>query len=181
MATYKRLELLPKVLLGYTSGHLPSLHSIIIVWQDTTTPPPAGLTSPDPPYPVPLHVRISTVNSMNERFRIDERLETQAIFMVDDDLVLQQADLEWGFRVWQQAGRDRRIVGFSARDYTVTPAGYQFNVMPTVEYSMVLSNAAFFDRTFFELYWSDGAERFRKHVDEGVSGFTLQSKLRELA
>jgi len=169
MATYKRLDLLPKVLGAYTSGQLPSLHAIVVVWQDTSTNPPEWLTQPDAQRAVPVYVRVSKQNSMNERFRMDSRVQTQALFMVDDDLVIQHSDLEWGFSVWKQMGRAERIIGFAGRDYVFENGAYTFVVMPRMTYSMILSNAAFLDRTFFELYWDQKVEPFRQHVDKGTS------------
>ena len=173
MATYKRLHLLPRILSAYASGDLSSLHSIILVWQDTSEAPPAWLSTTK--YSVPVHIRISGRNSMNERFRQDERIKTQAVFMVDDDLFIQPDDVEHVFKVWKELGRNQRIVGFSPRDYKYLPEerSYQFVIMPTKSYSMILSNAAMMDRSFFDLYWSERYQPFREHVDAGMCRHSL--------
>ncbi|GAA99458.1 glycosyltransferase family 64 protein [Mixia osmundae IAM 14324] len=141
MATYKRPQLLKASLEHLTSGSLPSLAGVLVIWQDTSTPPPAWLTHPSngTHFGAPVWVRISEHNSMNERFRPDSRIKTRGVFMLDDDIVLRSADIEWAWRVWlaenplpvhhdggqhghqtrlQLEGGDvGKIVGFTPRDY----------------------------------------------------------------
>ena len=168
MATYKRLDNLERIAKAYSSGKYASVDRVVIIWQDNTTSPPDWLL-PLEKQPIPVHVRRSKVNSMNERFRLDPRIRTEAVFMVDDDLNIQSSDLELAFQTWKALGKDQRIVGFTARDYQLSDDRMTYMPFVAKSYSMILSNAAFLHRSFFEYYWSDDIRPYREYVDEGQS------------
>lgn len=175
MATYRRPHLLRRSLARLILN--PTIDRIIVVWQDTRSEPPPWLTGiaseSEADYEGKVHIRRSPANSMNERFRHDPRIRTRAVFMFDDDLGLQQRDIEAAFQIWRHWG-GHGIVGFSPRSHTPSlvadgpTAEWDFVVRPDDEYSMVLTNAAFFDRSYLDAYWSDQLAPARDHVDLGT-------------
>lgn len=185
IATYQRDELLPALLTHLTSSPPPSLRHIVVVWQNIGVPLPALLLPPSldqlSTSGVAVSVRKSLVNSMNERFRpmLDWGLplDTEAVMIMDDDIILLRDSLEWGFQTFREsnpAGSDPnagRIVGFAGRDWERTAKGeWGYVVQPHKTYSMVLSNAAWFRREWLERYWADDDETvaLRAYVDEGA-------------
>lgn len=118
---------------------------------------------------------------MNERFRptLDwgDEVDTEAVMVMDDDVVLRRETLEWGYQEFKKVNpsgsalEDGRIVGFTGRDFKKLPDGsLEYVVQPTISYSMVLSNAAWFRREWMQRYWGEDEEMtsLRAYVDEGL-------------
>lgn len=181
LATYKRDRNLPPLLKHLTTSPPPSLRQIVIVWQNVGVDLPEFL-SPEAlaayaSTGVTVTVRKSRKNSMNERFRPladwDEPVKTRAVMIMDDDVVLQRAALEWGYQEFVTANEKGagRLVGFTGRDFQETGGEWAYTVRPTETYSMVLSNAAWLRREWLEKYWEDSAEMvsLRNYVDKGTS------------
>lgn len=178
LATYKRDRNLPPLLKHLTTSPPPSLRQIVIIWQNIGVDLPEFL-SPEAlaaymSTGVTVTVRKSRKNSMNERFRPladwDEPVKTRAVMIMDDDVVLQRAALEWGYQEFVTTNEKGagRLVGFTGRDFEETGGEWAYTVRPTDTYSMVLSNAAWLRREWLEKYWEDSAEMesLRKYVDE---------------
>ncbi|KAM0752120.1 EXTL2-domain-containing protein [Meredithblackwellia eburnea MCA 4105] len=185
LATYKRDELLPKLIKHLTTSPPPSLRHIVIIWQNVGVPLPSFLlpaaldqlsTSG-----VAVTVRKSKVNSMNERFRPildwDEEIDTDAVMIMDDDVILRRDVLEWGYEEFRSANplssdpNTGRIVGFAGRDFGWSGENgdeVMYDVRPTKSYSMILSNAAWFRKAWLERYWMDDQEMvdLRAYVDK---------------
>lgn len=117
---------------------------------------------------------------MNERFRPilnrGEEIETEAVMIMDDDVVLRKNTLEWGYQQFVAANpvgsdpKSGRIVGFAGRDYVrKEDNGWGYVVQPKDSYSIVLSNAAWMRREWLEIYWAEtvGMRELREYVDEG--------------
>ncbi|KAL8292436.1 hypothetical protein RQP46_001048 [Phenoliferia psychrophenolica] len=183
IATYRRDELLPDLLEHLTTTPPPSLRHILIVWQNVGVPLPTILLQPSlddlSTSGVAVSVRLSKHNSMNERFRPfldwNEHIDTEAVMIMDDDVILRREALQWGydqFRAANPRGRgpeDGRIVGFTGRDWERTQAGeWTYVVQPRTSYSLVLSNAAWFRRSWLERYWAQDDEmvQLRAYVDQ---------------
>ncbi|GAA5928659.1 uncharacterized protein JCM15063_003932 [Sporobolomyces koalae] len=179
IATFQRDLLLPPLLKHLTSTPPPSLRQILIVWQNVDTPLPEFL-SPRAldelsTSGVAVSIRKSWKNSMNERFRpvLDwgEHIQTKAVMIMDDDIVLRKESLEWGYQEFVEANKygPGRIVGFSSREFE--PAGqegeWNYITKPTSTYSMILSNAAFLKKEWLVKYWDDSQEMssLRNYVD----------------
>ncbi|BGP39769.1 hypothetical protein JCM10450v2_003739 [Rhodotorula kratochvilovae] len=178
IATYKRDENLPPLIKHLTTTPPPSLRHIVIIWQNVGVPVPDFLNATAlerySTSGVVVSVRKSQRNSMNERFRpiLDwsEEVYTDAIMIVDDDVVLQRNALEWGYQQFVEANRagPGRLVGFSARDYDEVDGEIKYVVRPRTTYSMVLSNAAWLRKEWLHKYWeeSDEMRGLRDYVDE---------------
>ncbi|GAA6060087.1 hypothetical protein JCM10212_003048 [Sporobolomyces blumeae] len=180
IATYKRNRLLPPLLRHLTSSPPPSLRQIVIVWQNV------GEDLPDFLEPraldewstsgVVVSVRKSWKNSMNERFRpiLDwgEDVRTNAVMIMDDDVVLRKGVLEWGYQEFVEANKNGpgKIVGFSGRDFEPAvdePEKWSYLAKPREAYSMILSNAAFLRKEWLVKYWDASSEMdsLRRYVD----------------
>lgn len=81
-----------------------------------------------------------------ERFRQPKAMRTEAALFIDDDLQFDPHDIEFGFSVYQQFGRDaHRIVGYSGRQIYVDDRGtYSYDRYQS-DFDIVLTNAAFLD------------------------------------
>ena len=197
IASYKRNHLLPNLLTHLTTTPPPSLRQIVIIWQNIGEPLPPILLpdSLESLYfasnsSVRVAVRKSKVNSMNERFRpaLDwgEEIETHAVMIHDDDVVLRRGVLEWGYQQFLLANpidsskEEGKIVGFTARDFSkIDPVSepekaeweWEYVVQPKDTYSMVLSNAAWFKKDWFDKYFEEEGEMvtLRDYVDEGAT------------
>ncbi|GAA6022372.1 hypothetical protein JCM11491_003239 [Sporobolomyces phaffii] len=184
IATYQRDLLLPPLLKHLTSTPPPSLRQILVIWQNVDRPVPdflsPGALDEYSTSGVAVSVRKSWKNSMNERFRpvLDwgEPIATDAVMILDDDVVLRKDALEWGYQQFVAAngrgsgGGPGRIVGFTARDFELRDgidAEWAYVTKPRTSYSMVLSNAAFFKKEWLVRYWQDSTEmrRLRDYVD----------------
>lgn len=184
VATYKRDDLLQPLLRHLTTSPPPSLRAIILIWQNVGSPLPAFLLpealADYSGEGVNVSVRISVVNSMNERFRPilgwGERIKTEAVMIMDDDVILRKEALEWGYQAYLEAnplGSDSnqgRLTGFAGRDFRSLGGGeWLYVLQPRESYSMVLSNAAWLRREWLEKYWDSSEEmkELRDYVDKG--------------
>lgn len=129
---------------------------------------------------------------MNERFRPDPNIIlTESVFIMDDDIVLTNSVLEWGYQeylLYNPLGSDPgdgRIVGFTPREFKEIPSTssstinigeggggsreFEYLINSKKSYSMILSNAAWIRREWMDLYWLESQEMIglRKIVDDG--------------
>lgn len=201
LATYERDALLPKLLAHLRQGKIPQLREIVLVWQNVGRELPDFLQDDElnprtpkgrPRHRVPVTVRQSKRNSMNERFRPvtdwDTPIKTEAVMILDDDVVLTWDALSWGYERFLEAnprGSDPwqgRITGFSGREFQAASDGkLKYLWAPKKSYSMVLSNAAWFRREWLEFYWSSESQEMRglrDYVDEGAPSRSLFLRLR---
>ncbi|GAA6012910.1 hypothetical protein JCM10207_008373 [Rhodosporidiobolus poonsookiae] len=180
IATYKRDVNLSPLLKHLTTTPPPSLRHIVLVWQNIGVPLPDFLspTALDQysTSGVVVSVRQSQKNSMNERFRPlvdwDKEIYTDAVMIMDDDIVLTKEALEWGYQEFARANEygPGRIVGFTGRDFETgkQDGEWDYVVRPRRTYSMVLSNAAWLRKEWLQKYWEDSEEMraLRDYVDE---------------
>ncbi|BGP15839.1 hypothetical protein JCM10213_005677 [Rhodosporidiobolus nylandii] len=180
LATHKRNDNLPPLLKHLTTNPPPSLRHIVLIWQNVGEPLPSFLNSTAleafSTSGVVVTVRESKRNSMNERFRPildwNEEIYTDAVMIMDDDVVLRRDALEWGYQEFVQAnkGGEGRIVGFTGRDFEQgeKDGEWSYVVRPKTTYSMVLSNAAWLRKEWLEKYWEETEEMrgLRDYVDE---------------
>ncbi|CAL0303558.1 unnamed protein product [Lupinus luteus] len=102
---------------------------------------------------------INANDGSNSRFKPIKDLRTDAIFSVDDDVIVPCPTLDFAFTVWQSA--PSTMVGFVPRMHWLDKkqsnvAHYRYGGWWSVwwmgTYSMVLSKAAFFHRKYLDLY-----------------------------
>ncbi|CAI8586274.1 unnamed protein product [Vicia faba] len=177
MNTWKRYDLLKKSIKHYSS--CPRLDSVHIVWSEPDPPSESLLKylhqavkskSRDGRY-VKLRFDINKEDSLNNRFKEIDDLETDAVFSIDDDVIFPCSSVEFAFNVWQSA--PDAMVGFVPRVHWVDPLngedikfryGGWWSVWWTGTYSMVLSKAAFFHKKYFSLYTNEMPSSIREYV-----------------
>lgn len=172
--TWKRYGLLKRAVAHYSG--CAGVEAVHVVWSEPREPPEA--------------LRRSVLNcsraaakvgfvmnrgddSLNNRFRPIQGLRTDAIFSVDDDLIVPCSTLRFAFGVWQSA--PSAMVGFVPRmHWPADPRsntkeyryGSWWSVWRTGTYSMVLSKASFFHRRYLDLYTNHMLPSIRDYVTE---------------
>ncbi|XP_006049877.1 exostosin-like 2 [Moschus berezovskii] len=157
MQTYNRTDLLLRLLNHYQA--VPYLHKVIVVWNNVGEKGPEELWNSLGPHPVPVNFKAQTTNRMRNRLQVFPELETKAVLMVDDDLLISAQDLVFAFSVWQQF--PDQIVGFVPRKHVSTSSGiYSYGGFELQtpgfgngdHYSLVLIGASFFHSKYLELF-----------------------------
>ncbi|XP_014510601.1 glycosyltransferase family 64 protein C4 [Vigna radiata var. radiata] len=114
---------------------------------------------------------ISADYESNSRFRPIKDLKTDAIFSVDDNVIVPCSTLDFAFSVWQSA--PSTMVGFVPRMHWLDKeqnnvAYYRYGGWWSVwwmgTYSMVLSKAAFFHRKYLDLYTQEMSPSIQGYV-----------------
>lgn len=157
MQTYNRTDLLLRLLNHYQA--VPHLHKVIVVWNNVGEKAPEELWNSLGPHPVPVVFKLQTTNRMRNRLQVLPELETSAVLMVDDDMLISAQDLVFAFSVWQQF--PDQIVGFVPRKHVSTSSGvYSYGGFELQtpgagdgdQYSMVLIGASFFSSKYLDLF-----------------------------
>ncbi|KAM0790423.1 hypothetical protein ACM66B_003304 [Microbotryomycetes sp. NB124-2] len=174
ISTFNRDEALKLTLKEIASGDLENLHSVVIVWHDPNRDPPRDIVDSLPTFAVPVTIRRSTTDSLNNRFKLGPDIKTRAVMSRDDDLFFGPGDVEFQFKQWIAYGRHERMVGTAAREVILNPDGatkYKYRMTDMEKYEVMLTNAAFMDVSFLELYWSDDprAKAVRDYVDKDTN------------
>ncbi|KAM0346020.1 hypothetical protein ACHAP4_011756 [Fusarium culmorum] len=133
---------------------IPSLHEIVVVWNDVDADPPKDYVSKHTK--VPVRFRRSEKNSLNQKLLPDETYATQGILLSDDDWNYPPTDLEYAFQQWRRAGMHRLTGAFSRcvrLDENDNPL-YGNCHGGVTGYDMVLTGMAFSHMSLLEYYWS---------------------------
>ncbi|KAK3131226.1 hypothetical protein QOZ80_6BG0503710 [Eleusine coracana subsp. coracana] len=116
---------------------------------------------------------INQGDTLNNRFRPINGLATDAVFSVDDDLIVACSTLRFAYTVWRSA--PSAMVGFVPRMHWLADTrsntkeyryGSWWSVWWTGSYSMVLSKASFFHRQYLDLYTNHMPPSIREYVNE---------------
>ncbi|XP_051138530.1 glycosylinositol phosphorylceramide mannosyl transferase 1-like [Andrographis paniculata] len=163
--TWKRNSLLKQSVAHYASCR--GTDAIHIVWSETN-PPSENLRDylrktvikkSQSAHKPNFRFDINKEDNLNNRFKPIEDLRADAIFSVDDDVIVPCGTLDFAFSVWQTA--PRAMVGFVPRMHWLAEEknggvrytyGGWWSVWWTGTYSMILSKAAFFHKRYLELY-----------------------------
>ncbi|RFU73937.1 glycosyltransferase family 64 [Trichoderma arundinaceum] len=169
MQTYKRPKELDDTLRVLLSEKIPSLHEIVIVWNNLEETPPGNFKSETG---VPVRYRVSERNSLNQKLLPDSDFKTKAVLLSDDDVYYKPQDLEFAFQTWRKFGQDR-LTGALPRCATPNAEGvwgYNFCSKDAKEdvYSMIITNLCFSHMSFLDYYSSNNTvmEKVRKYVDD---------------
>ncbi|KAL6872745.1 family 64 glycosyltransferase [Trichoderma novae-zelandiae] len=172
MSTFHRPRELHRTLTALLASKIPSLHEIVIIWNNFDEKTPDSFVSA---HGVPVRYRKPTRDSLNEKLWPDPEYRTQAILLSDDDVYYRPDDLEFVFQMWRKFGKDR-MTGALARCASALPSGdwvYNFcsQKAPQDAYSMVLTNLAFTHIAFLDYYFSDepAVTKIREYVDEAFN------------
>ncbi|XP_056328245.1 exostosin-like 2 isoform X2 [Danio aesculapii] len=163
MQTYNRTDVLLRLLNHYQA--VPHLQRIIIVWNNPGETPPRRLWDELGPHPVPVLFREQSVNRMRNRLMMHPDVKTDAVLMLDDDILLSVPDISFAFSVWKQF--PDQIVGFVPRKHVSSASGvYSYGSFELQDpdkgggdrYSMILVGASFFHRRFLKQFQEQPAE-----------------------
>jgi len=178
--TWKRNDLLEQTVAHYATCE--GVDAIRVVWSEPV-PPSADLQrkledkveigSRKKYQQVDLRFDVHVQDNLNNRFKPLDGLRTDAVFSIDDDVLVPCPTLEFAFSVWTSAPDS--MVGFVPRmhwvestnlpveHYEYTYGGW-WSVWWMGSYSMVLSKAAFIHRKYLELYTHDMPASVRNYV-----------------
>ncbi|GMT07677.1 hypothetical protein PENTCL1PPCAC_29857 [Pristionchus entomophagus] len=137
----------------------PHLNKVIIVWNNIGRVPEGAW----PKIHVPVEFIRAERNSVNNRFLPFDRIETDAIFFIDDDMDVIHEELVFAFKVWRQ-NRDR-IVGFGDRYHSWWGDTSKYGRVPTCEYSLLIGAYLVAHKEFFYEYSYNMHPAIREHVD----------------
>ncbi|KAJ8383341.1 hypothetical protein AAFF_G00222010 [Aldrovandia affinis] len=140
------------------------------------------------PHPVPVLFKEQSANRMRNRLQAFAELQTNAVLMLDDDTLVSAPDLSFAFSVWKLF--PEQIVGFVPRKHVTTASGvYSYGSFELQDperggdrYSMVLVGAAFFHRSYLELFQQQPAEVHAlvdetQNCDDIAMNFVVASRL----
>lgn len=139
-------------------NELPFLQKVIVMWN--------GITRKLPKDWVKIHVPILFVNpganSMNNRYFPLDLIETEAVVMLDDDVIITADAFSLGFRVWRE-NRDR-LVGFMMRRQKGHGNQTRYLGEGACQYSMVIPDSAFLHKDYMRWYTNELPEVMRETV-----------------
>nr|ATO91431.1 UDP-glycosyltransferase [Fallopia multiflora] len=175
--TWKRNSLLKQSVAYYAS--CSGTDAIHVVWSESD-PPSDSLkaylrkivqSKSQMTHKPNLRFDLNEEDNLNNRFKPIKDLRTDAIFSIDDDVIVPCDTLDFAFSVWQSA--PSTMVGFVPRmlwsskekiGSTSYKYGGWWSVWWTGTYSMVLSKAAFFHRKYLDIYTNEMPTSIRDYV-----------------
>ncbi|ALC42416.1 Ext2 [Drosophila busckii] len=164
--TYDRVESL--FLLIQKLAVVPSLQSILVVWNNQKKMPPHLSTFPS--IAKPLKIIQTRENKLSNRFYPYPEIETEAILTIDDDIIMLTTDeLDFGYEVWREF--PDHIVGFPSRIHVWDNATMRWHYESewTNQISMVLTGAAFHHKYWSHMYTYAMPGKIKHWVDEHMN------------
>mmetsp|Transcript_11681 Transcript_11681/g.25281 ORF Transcript_11681/g.25281 Transcript_11681/m.25281 type:complete len:406 (-) Transcript_11681:400-1617(-) len=171
MATFRRDKCLNLSITHYLNCNMRELR---IKWQDFNRSVPAWLRQVQSEHLGRLVIDVADADYLSSRFRVDkQKLQTSAIFPVDDDVRHPCSYLQEGFRLWQM--RPSQMVGFAPRRVVTGGGCYDFySVWKHIYYPLIntlwVTKGAFLHRDYLEVYFSQDYSHLRKLVDGNLTG-----------
>lgn len=175
--TYKRPLQLRQAVRHYAVTHAKAsgIAQVFVVWAEVGVPPVTVeelLQGADSSTAVPIQVIQASKDSLNSRFLPIPALEYDCVFMVDDDLVVDETTLQMAVRAWK--GNPDKMVGFYPRlallDPHTTKPSYLYHSFPKVwlrqEFNFVLTKAALLHRKYLDLYSNHMPSVIKDYVDQ---------------
>ncbi|KAI7865626.1 glycosyl transferase family 64 domain-containing protein, partial [Spinellus fusiger] len=154
--------------------------TVFITWHNPALKVPSSFWEA---IPASEHSRVRILyqefDSLNNRFNPVAELETEAVYILDDDVFVDLADLEFAFQVWQT--RKDSVVGHFPR-YHAYNASLQlgFYKIPHGEknqYSMVLTKSMFIRSEYLFVYTCLMDPEMHQWIDERLNcediGFSM--------
>lgn len=142
MPTFNRKTTLSMILKHYLS--MKKLDKLILVWFKEEGVVPKADTLVEKPYSDRLIVKQIREDNLMLRFLPLDEIQTQAVFSVDDDMEVKEADVYKAFEVWKKFPQG--MVGWFMRLHHRKGDGYHYVWNPKTEYSIILTNAGFYHK-----------------------------------
>lgn len=178
--TYKRPKQLHDAVQHYANvcGRRYGVGRVFIIWAEQEIPPPSFSDIKDTTLLRSSEANRSPVetirvaNSLNSRFLPIENLESEAIFMVDDDIRVDCASLAAAFSAWQS--HPYSTVGFYPRlaePSRRNTSEYVYHNWPEVfwrqQFNFILTKACFLHSRYLKMYSSDShPQAIKDYVDK---------------
>jgi len=148
----------------------PSLHKILIIWNNPNVKPPdvSKLLNVSKP----LVIIRAKANKLSNRFYPYKEIETDAILSIDDDISMLTVDeLEFGFHVWKQ--NSDRLVGFPGRNHKQwsknNKQGFVYQSEWSNDISMVLTGVAFYHKVYGYLFTYKMPKNIIRYIDRRMN------------
>jgi alpha-1,4-N-acetylglucosaminyltransferase EXTL2 len=175
LQTFNRSDILIKLLNHYSGIH--QLSRIIVVWNNVGETPPVDYWRGYEPHPVPVHFLQQTQNKMRNRIQPFSEIDTEAVLILDDDILVSATDVAFAFSVWQQFSD--QIVGFVPRKHVLSENGvytygsWELDPNPRdvqyvghQHYSVVLIGAAFVHFKYLQMFVEKVPKAVHDLIDE---------------
>lgn len=161
-----RLPLLKQITRTYSVS--PVVHSIYILWGNTSTPSSFLNETDLISLGAPIFLVRQDTTSLNDRFLPRPFLNTRAVLICDDDITLDPDDLKFAFQIWKE--NEDRIVGFSPRshEYHLHSKSWIYTVHPD-RYSIMLTKLMILATEFLYRYTCDMPRGVKEYVDENMN------------
>ncbi|CAJ0582700.1 unnamed protein product, partial [Mesorhabditis spiculigera] len=136
---------------------MKNLNKVLVIWNS----PVNETVFSWPALHVPIEPQME--NSLNSRFVPWDRIKTEAVLSLDDDIDIRKDEIDLAFRVWRE--NRESIVGFPARYHAEFGGELYYNSNKTCQYSMILTGYAFIHKNYFNAYTHSMVSDVRNHVD----------------
>ncbi|MCO5595058.1 hypothetical protein L7F22_049095 [Adiantum nelumboides] len=162
----KRLPLLKQIARSYSVT--PIVHSIYILWGNTSTPW-ALLNHTDlVSLGAPVYVVRQETTSLNDRFLPRTYIQTRAVLICDDDITIDLDELKFAFQMWKE--NDRRIVGFFPRshEYQLQLKTWIYTIHPD-RYSIMLTKLMILSTDYLYQYTCAMPPGVKEYIDSNMN------------
>lgn len=161
-----RLPLLQSTLKTYSSS--PAVHSILLLWSNTSTPDSLLQSTTFESLGSPIYILRQSSTSLNDRFLPRKLIETKAVMICDDDITVEVRNLEFALEVWRE--NMERIVGFfpRAHSFAMAEKSWVYTKHPG-RYSILLTKSMVLATEYLWRYTCEMPEGVRAYVDKGMN------------
>ena len=191
IGTWDRIDLLPTIINHYQAS--PFVSKIYITWHNPNSRPPKDLlqimqsnskqkTSSGHTRP-PIEFLYQKFDSLNNRFNPLDRLDTQAVLVCDDDIMVNLDDIHFVFQVWKE--NQNSLVGLFPRAHTYAKGHgtkgskadedlWLYHVSareasPYNSYSIILTKFMFMSADYLFAYSCLMPEEVHRYVDQALN------------
>ncbi|KAI9275697.1 glycosyl transferase family 64 domain-containing protein [Phascolomyces articulosus] len=130
------------------------IDKIFITWHNPDLDVPPSLLENIDEAEERVRVLRQSFDSLNNRFNPVDQIQTEAVYILDDDVFLDINDLEFTFRVWQQPNNKNSIVGHFPRIHQYNSETHEavYKVSNKDIYSMILTKSMFVRKEYLFAY-----------------------------
>eukprot|EP01095_Lingulamoeba_sp_RSL-Kostka_P006559 TRINITY_DN2064_c0_g4_i1.p1 TRINITY_DN2064_c0_g4~~TRINITY_DN2064_c0_g4_i1.p1 ORF type:complete len:281 (+),score=76.67 TRINITY_DN2064_c0_g4_i1:303-1145(+) len=151
ITTYNRQDVFKTVIENYCT--IPEIDQILLIWNNLDLdkfpiPKPEDFNCIVPVRPLKM-----SENQVSNRLMQAPHIRTNAIFQVDDDIIINPKDIRLAFNIWK--GDQDRMVGFQARTHLYSGGRYHYSFDVKDGFSIVVGAAHFIHKRFYEMFASD--------------------------
>ncbi|KAI9259321.1 glycosyl transferase family 64 domain-containing protein [Sporodiniella umbellata] len=157
-----------------------SIEKIYVTWHNPSLKVPSSLYESIPPQDRSrLKILKQSYDSLNNRFNPISDLNTEAVYIMDDDIFMDLEDLELAFNTWRS--NVNSIVGHFPRIHTYDPSTRQatYRVSNRAPYSIILTKSMFVRSEYLFAYTCVLEPELHAYVDREVNcedlGFAMMA------